>query len=224
MVKATTRGQALEVVGRVGTQVDWDKIDSAKLQEKVINLSPEEFGRRFTDFLLNDAQMIINQPGILSINRTIPFDPIAFLGEGWLIWKGPADGNGLTGEEEQDKRSLALTSLDLAKVRFEDCLKKGETSIKGEEKLRRLIKKGDIRLDAQVFWALWQNQHLIPESWKEKINGNTRYIFFEGTTLRRPNGYRFVLYLYWRGGAWHWFVYWLGRDWHANDPSAVLAE
>ena len=161
---------------------------------------------------------------ILRINRSTPFNPAKFLGEGWSIWRGPADGDGLSGNEEQDERSLALTEVDLSKVRFETCLHDGESSITGEEKLKRLKETGHIRLDAKVFQTLWENKDKIPESWKEKIDGNIRYIFFDGTTLRSPDGDRRVLSLYWSDGGWRWLCFWLSLDWRALNPSAVLAK
>ncbi|MBU3925971.1 hypothetical protein KJ763_02290 [Patescibacteria group bacterium] len=146
----------------------------------------------------------------VSINRSQPFDPEKFLGEGWKI-------------AEQDERSLALDEIDLTKIQFETCLKPNESRITGEEKLKRLKKDGHIRLDAKIFQTLWENQHLIPEKWKEKINNNICFIFFDGTVLQGPGGDRNVLFLYWHDGGWHWDYSWLERAWHIDDPSAVLA-
>lgn len=139
------------------------------------------------------------------------FNPAEFIGAGWSIIA-----------EETDVSSIALTELDLNKVQQVTMLKDGETHIKGEEKLKRLKESKNIRLDADIFLALWENQYLIPESWKEKVGGNTRYIFFDGTVLRSSDGRRYVLYLCWDGGAWYWYVRWLGIDWNAGGPSAVL--
>lgn len=157
----------------------------------------------------NHAEIVVVQR-IIAINRSKAFDPVDLLGKDWKI-------------EEQDERSVSLAEVDLNKVRFVDMLKDDETQIKGEDKLSRLKAAGHIRLDAAIFFHLWKNQHLIPESWKEKINGNTRYIFFDGTVLRRPGGRRCILYLYWDGGEWIWYYYWLGRGFNADDSSAVLA-
>lgn len=159
---------------------------------------------------------------ILKITRTIPFNPAEFLGQSWSIWKGPADGDGLSGDEEQDERSLALTEVNLSQTQLVTCLK-GEVHIKGEEKLKRLKAFGHTRLDGKIFQTLWENKQLIPASWKEKINDNTRYIFFDGTILCGPRGRRGVLYLCWRDGGWRWGCGWLGRGWDAGSPSAVLA-
>ena len=94
--------------------------------------------------------------------------------------------------------------------------------ITGVERLERLKEAGYIRLDAKVFQTFWENKHCIPELWKEKVNGNTRYIFFDGTVLRAPNGHRYVLILYWSDGEWHWDVARLSSSWSAGYPSAVL--
>ena len=146
----------------------------------------------------------------ITVDRAQPFDPVKLLGQGWTI-------------EEQDERALALDKVDLAEVKLEHMLKNNETWIKGEEKLKRLKKAGYIRLDAKVFQKLWENQELIPESWKEKTDGYTTFIFFDGTILRGPRGSRCVLYLDWFGGRWDWDYRWLEGRWSVRDPSAVLA-
>jgi len=161
---------------------------------------------------------------ILHINRITPFNPALFIEEkGYSIWRGPTDGDGLSGDEEQDERSLALTEVDLSKIRFETCLKAGKISITGEERLLRLKAANYIRLDAKIFQALWEHKDKIPESWKERVNGNIRFIFFDGTVLRGPDGDRYVLYLCWNDDGWHWNYDWLACGWDANYPSAVLA-
>jgi hypothetical protein len=147
---------------------------------------------------------------IVKIDRSNPFDPASFLFNGWKI-------------DEEDERSLALTNMDLSKIRFETCLKKGESYVRGAKRLTRLKIAKRVRLDAKIFQTLWENKELIPESWKEKTNGNTTYIHFDGIVLRDPNGNRDVLYLYFRGGEWHWSFYLLDIAFGAHRPSAVLA-
>ena len=147
---------------------------------------------------------------MIKIDRTEPFNLAQFMVQGSSI-------------EEQDERALVITEVDLSKIRLETTLKPGETPVIGEERLKRLKKAGHIRLDAKVFQTLWENQSLIPEKWKEKTNGNTTYIFFDGTVLRSPSGGRCALYLYWDDGEWYWSYYWLGIDFDASYPSAVLA-
>lgn len=149
-------------------------------------------------------------PKVIAITRT--FNSEKFFGKGWSIV-----------EKETDPRSKSLTELDPTKVEFVTTLKDGETRVWGEEKLRRLKAGNYTRLDADIFHTLWENQSLIPESWKEKVNGDVRFIYFDGTVLRDPDGRRYVLCLYWSGGAWRWNVGWLDRGWFANNPSVVLA-
>ena len=224
----TTTDQSHQIMAALATNVNWAKVrfEGANLQELLIR-DPSRAAEQFTAFLNNGAKLIIGEPKIITIERSKPFDPSAFkgLGKGWTTWKGPSEGDGLTGEEEQDARSLKLTELDLTKVQFESCLRKGESSIKGEEKYKRLTHEHaeKIRLDAQVFLTLWENQHLIPASGKELTNGNTTYVFFDGTILRSPGGGRFVLCLYWSDGEWQWGCDWLGSDWDARSLSALLA-
>ena len=156
------------------------------------------------------GELAVREVGqVIKIDRSQPFDPVKFLDKGWSI-------------VEEDERSLALTEVDLTKVRLETMLRDGETNIRGEEHLKMLKKAGCVRLDAKVFQTLWENQGLIPESWKERINGNILNIHFTGTELLRPEGSRCVLSLYWYYGHWPWNGRWLGRDWNVYDLSVVL--
>ena len=141
----------------------------------------------------------------LIIDRTKPFDPGAFIGEGWSI-------------EEQDDRSLAFTEIDLTKVRLEHMLQPiDQGRVKGEEKLKRLKAASHVRLDAAVLKAFLINPHLIPDRWKGKR------VYFDGTILRSPSVSRYVLCLYWDGSQWDWFYDGLDYYWNDSDPSAVLA-
>ena len=209
MGKAIAIGQSLNLFSVLANNADWDNLDGETIQ-RIIN-DPRQAGQQFTAFLRNGGRVIVGEPKVITINRG-RFNPTEFIGEGWIIVT-----------DETDTRSIALPELDLTKVQHVTMLKNGETYVKGEKKLERLKSSDYIRLDADVFYTLWTNQHLIPESWKEKVNGNTRYIFFDGTVLRGSGGRRCVLYLYWSGGQWGWDVFWLEHGWYASHPSAVLA-
>jgi hypothetical protein len=210
MSKSVSIDQSHSVIQALANNVDWSVLDGDMLQEQVIK-NQKEAGKQFTLFLKNGGKVIVDSPRVISIDRSIPFDPTTFIGNGWSI-------------EEQYERAIALTEIDLTEVMFDSTLEKGEKSIKGEDKLKRLKEKTNrIRLDAGIFKTLWENQILIPEKWKEKTNGNTTFIFFDGTILRDSNGNRCVLCLYWDGGEWYWNYDWLEVDWNADDPSAVLA-
>ncbi|MFA5967155.1 MAG: hypothetical protein WC805_01375 [Patescibacteria group bacterium] len=208
MSKPVSIDQSHAVVQALANNVDWPSLNPDVLQGIIKN--PKDAGKQFTQFLRNGGRVIVGKPTIIPIDRTVSFSPAEFIGKDWKI-------------AEEDERSLALAEVNLDEVCFESMLNKGEISVKGETKLERLKTAGHIRLDAKIFQTLWENQQLIPESWKEKIDGKTRYIFFDGTILLHPDGSRHVLYLYWYDGEWYWRYSWLGHDWPANDPSAVLA-
>jgi hypothetical protein len=203
-----TIGQSHTVIQTLATNTNWEVLDHAILQ-KIVD-DPTEAGKQFTAFLKNGGKVIVDGSKIINIDRSQPFDPATFIGSGWSI-------------VEQDERAVALNEIDLTEVMFDTTLEKGEKSIKGENKLNRLKEKGRIRLDAGIFKTLWENQHLIPEKWKEQTNGNTTYIFFDETVLRSPGGDRCVLYLFWIDGEWGWSSRWLEVGFSARSPSAVLA-
>ena len=225
MGKAVSHGQALEVAARVATQIHWDDLDGDNLQTKVIDLTPEEFGRRFTAFLNNGCRIIIGDPKSL---LTKPFNPVEFIGKDWATWRGPIDGDGLSGEEDIDLRSLAMTEVELAKFLFETCLLAGEKSITGEEKLRRLKEKPEfVRFGGTVFYALWLDYQANKENsvleWLYR-NFKISFMDFMGQILRLPNGDRNVLYLGRDdGGEWDWDYDWLGYQWDASGPSVGCA-
>ena len=138
----------------------------------------------------------------------------------------PAPSDGLTGDEQQDYRSLALTEIDWNRVLFPTCLKGDETSITGEEKLKHLQASGEILLDAKVGEELLLDYKTNGEnSVLEKLRQqhNVTYLDFFGTILRNPRGNRCVLYLCFSGGQWRWFYGWLGDVWFVFLGSAALA-
>ena len=148
----------------------------------------------------------------LRIDRGKPFDPVGFLtlpdrGAGWKI-------------AEQDERSLALTKIDMSKVRLESMLERGESVVIGGKKLERLKTAGYIRLDAAMLQALLKEPRLIPREWKKR-----QAVSFDGTILLDRKGRRYVLCLYHGdSGYWGCYPYWLNNVWSARGPSAVLAD
>lgn len=95
---------------------------------------------------------------VIAIDRTKPFEPNKF------IWAVTGRGNWTISKvKPQDERSLALTKVDLAEVHFKE---------KGQ------FEEDDIPLDIKVFETIWENEALIPESWK-KEEGIFFYTFFE---------------------------------------------
>jgi hypothetical protein len=145
----------------------------------------------------------------ITIDRTKPFDPVKFVAEGWTV-------------DEQDKRAIALSEINLAEVRLEHMLKKNERFITGEERLKRLEKTGCIRLDDKVLQLLWENQELIPELWKEKTGSYPTFIIFDGTVLRGQRGSRCVLSLCYLDDQWSWYYFSLETVADVCYSSAVL--
>ena len=151
-----------------------------------------------------------------------PFDPATFIGEGWTIWRGPKDGNGLEGEEAQDARSLALSEIDMNSIRFENMLNEedGEKNIKGEEKLLRLKASKFVRLDARLGRDLLAEPGQETLEWLYQEKGIS-WLDLSGTPFRGPRGSRGVLCLCRDVRGWHWFACWLEDDWSRGHPSAV---
>ena len=149
------------------------------------------------------------QPDIL---RPTEFDPASFIGIGWKF-----------ADTDADSRSLAFTEVDFSQVHYETCLKKGEQSITGEEKLKRLLGKGGSCLDPRFGVALLQEKGQQALERLNKKHGIT-YLDFFGGILVAPNGHRYVLYLCRHSfGGWYWDARWLGYGWYDRCFSARLA-
>ena len=153
------------------------------------------------------------------------FSPTEFIGQDWTVWKGPIDGNGLEGDEDRDVREDNLSVIDWEQVILETHLQGDETTVHGEEKLKRAIASGKIQLGGKAFLSLWEDYHVNREnSVLEKLRrkGVTRIYFF-GLRLRSPRGFRRVLFLCVSGSEWDWRCRWLNDRWRVSVPSASLA-
>jgi hypothetical protein len=175
---------------------------------------------------------------ILQIDRTKPFDITDFArrysqgadrpqvhAEDYKEGNHVYEGEGPWTIDGEDHRSLALSEVDLSKVSFKAMLEDGEEEIGGYEKMERLKKADHVCLDAKIFQTLWENQHLIPESWKGLTKGKETFIFFDGTVISNRWGSASVLYIHFNQklNRWRWDSYWLDNEWKVNDPSAVIA-
>ncbi len=144
------------------------------------------------------------------IDRSTPFDSTSFLGSCWRI-------------EKEDERCLLLTKIDMSALSLTTFLREGEMFISGKEKVKRIISSNVIPLDAKSLQTFLENQHYIPDAWKERTNGVVTFIFFDGTVLRkeyRPE--RYILCLFWFENKWCWFTHLLYASWGIGHFSVVL--
>lgn len=223
MTKALSRQQLAELNGSFNLDTNWGAVDPDKVQIPFIQLSREERGRRWTAFLNNGGRLVVKGPSVLTVDRSKPFDSTRFLGNGSSVWRGPADGNGLEGEEDQDPRSLALTEIDFSGACFESGHQEGENVITGEVKLERLKQMPDIRLDAEIGQALLDEEDQATLRFLHRTYGIT-WMEFAGTVLRRSDGRRYFLYLDRGGdGSWAGRYDWLDSDRYRGDISPLLA-
>ncbi len=154
---------------------------------------------------------------ILKIDRSIPFNPAMFIGKGWSIWRGHAYGNGHGGDEQQSKKSLVLSEVDITKIKLKTCLDQPthQKCMNGEEFLRRLKRGARLLLDAKVGQTLLENPHCIPEDWRFVE------VCFMGTELRSPDGDRYILRLNWSGERWHYSPHQIDNYFYAVHPAVV---
>lgn len=68
---------------------------------------------------------------------------------------------------------------------------------------------------------LFENRHLIPEMWKERVGGCYPLIHFWGTIARTNTGEEVVFYLVWDGKRWERGYSSLSTKWFRHTPAAV---
>ncbi len=223
MKKSISGGQSRSLIASFTVDIPWEKIEADV--QPFIMLPPEQKGRMFAAFIANNFRLTVGDPKII---KAKPFDPVKFLGEGWTIWKGPADGDGLLGEEDICPKSLAFTVVELSEFVFKTCLKEGESSITYEEKIRRLKEMLDfIGFGLNVFLGLWEDYLINRENsaleWLHQNFGVT-LMDFPGVVLRNPRGDREVLCLHRYDNGWLWSLFCLGSQCNVDRPSAGCAD
>jgi hypothetical protein len=203
-----TREQSHAVMAILAQNVDWEALDMEVLQKKIVR-NPKQAGSDFTSFLESGGR----EPRILKIDRSSPFDPVSFLGEGWKV-------------VEEDERALALTEIDLSKVYFDSMVKESELSISHKTKQKRLREGKNIPLDAKCLQTLWEDKHYIPELWRFRNSygqKTLRDMNFDATILRRGNDQSSVLGLSFACGKWQWRT-WPCEDRHDFSHSVLLLQ
>ncbi len=195
MSRDVSRDQALQISSRVATQVKWEELDGDGLRE-VTNLSPEEFGKRFTIFLKNGARFQVFG------KHTIDCDKDPVIPSGWFVVEHKRDGQVVW---DQSKVSLYLSKEQRG------------GKIQGN-KLHEELKDKPV-LNANVLDYLLEHQEIIPEEWKKKS------IYFWGTifrlSLNGPGGF-YVRFLSWDGLAWRDRCHWLDCLWNESEPALLI--
>jgi hypothetical protein len=135
-----------------------------------------------------------------------PLDPSVFMSEHWSV-------------AEEDERAERLPEIDVSAIALVNCLKNQDQLPTGEHCVKLLKDTPHIRLGGRAFLGLWENQSVIPDTWKEPLT----FVFFDGLILKHRNGNHYSLYLSWHENRWHWYSAWLGNTRSATSPSAVLA-
>jgi hypothetical protein len=211
--------RVMEFVGNLLKLVRWGNLPN--LQPFVEGDEPKRIGGEFEKFAANGFRMVTNiiHLGKVVVDRTKPFGPA---GLGWTIWKGPADGDGLTGEEEQDAQALALTEIDITTLLFETAHLENEMGINGEEMLRRFRESGWILHDAVFGQALLDEPYRVTLEML-RITRGIKLFALPGTVLLNSSGSRCVLCLSWDRGVWDWHVRELDEYWGPRCRSAVSA-
>lgn len=229
-----TEDQHLQLIALIATATNRREWDKEKFQGRISN--PEAFKRDFALWInsyepvTSEAKLAevktITPPLPLPIDRIHPFNPATFIGQGWSVWKGLANGDGLTGGEEQDGRSLGITELDASKLtkegNFLTGLEGNESVVTGEKKLARLMVKA-IQADAKIAEALYKEDGQKTLRFLHDTLGVT-WMEFLGTVLRSPTCLRCALYLCRDdGGGWGWHHVWLGHVRGSGPPALGFA-
>lgn len=133
--------------------------------------------------------------------RPIRINPAVFIFPGWR-WS----------ETSADVDSLALREIDPSQIILTNCMNDDEAVIDGNEKIRRLMLGGNIRLDPGFGVAL------LAERGQQTLNHlSEKYgaIHFDlsGCLFENPQSYRYLFYLHRSEDVWIWGVNWLPNNW-----------
>lgn len=192
----------------LASKTGWENLSNEAIDKLADR--PLHLGQQFTAFLQNDGKVVAEAVGIIAVNCD-HFNPTEFIGSGWSVL-----------ETENDSRSTEIISLDLTKVQFVTMLDGDEKMTTGAEEIKRLRESVYIGLGIDAFVALWENRNRIPDWWKEKADGNIRFIFFDGVVLLGPDGEKYSLGINWINDSWCWFTYKLAEPRDNNGQSAVV--
>ena len=120
-----------------------------------------------------------------------------------------------TGTFRRDMRKKSWTLLENSPRRLSSAingipfLKNGDSSIGGEEMVRRAIELDANYGQEDAEWLL-ENQDKIPAELRKF------YLVFSATIWRDANGRRFVPYLVWYGARWFLYFHWLDDVFGSN--------
>lgn len=107
----------------------------------------------------------------------------------------------------------SISPIGTLELKLAEFLEKGETSVKGEEILKRAKKKG-FTLGLRHAKAILAKKDRISKEWR-------KYCFvFPGTVCLGSDGHRYAPYLFWYG---EWYLSWGGlvNVWIGNDRLVV---
>lgn len=169
---------------------------TSKLQHGVI--VPEELA------LFNQRKNPFPIPTTMKSRKKLTVDLSAapYLPDGWTI---------------EEHRTAKPWRFDAKQVQLYLDEAQKSSSIGGHDLRQKLADQPVFNANLLDWLLREENQHLIPEEWKDK------YVFFWGTIYRIPDGFLFVRYLLWDGGRWRWFWLWLGYHWCRSDPAVAPA-
>ncbi len=168
---------------------------------KLSSKDGDQWKRQLSQFLRKEPCWT-NDP---LISCTLP----VFIPEGWSV---------LPDSEQLPNRVLGQVKFDPSKVKLhlDEGQKEGKR-IQGNELRKKLVNEPVYTAHILDYLLKPENQHLIPEEWKDKV------IFFWGTIYRASYGSLSVRSLNWHGDRWRWDYFWLVGDWRDYRPSAVSA-
>lgn len=183
------------------TEAGWTPVEIDAVAEDPKQLS------RFREVQLGLAYIRSSEQLILDCSK--PLDIAKFFGAGVSIWRGPRDGDGMSGKLDIDPRADRLTTVDYGRVFFYSCLNKGFVDY--EYKINRLKarKKEIIRHGGQQLLALWtdyQERHEKSVLDQLRRTREITYLDFPGLILRNKYGLRHVPYLSWNATANIWYM------------------
>lgn len=194
-IKRISSRQVRSLIASFTIDTPWEEIEADA--QSFIEFPPEQKGIIFATFIANNFQ--IKNAGEQKTIKAKLFNPVKFLGSGWSIWKGPADGDGLSGDEDVCPKASAIKEVELSKVIFKNCMNGDEERISVKEGIDRLNESDDFTgFGLGIFLGFWEDYQIHREfSVLERLHQDFGVweLYFPGTILRNPNGERIIIFL-----------------------------
>lgn len=174
MGKPVSIGQSHALISTLSNNINWEDLDGEIIQQIIKN--PTSSGKRITQFIKNGCYSDSIYTNSIPLGSVVDFE-----GTRWSV-------------EEQDKRSLEISSIRLDQITLE-WIFPNSPYIAYEDWISQLKYQKPVRLDIRLYNFFKDNPDFIPYSWGRPIGPQSIDILFGGTILKDSGSEIYIPYM-----------------------------